>query len=166
MFIELSLYLLQSHFFSQSPAISFCIKHMMRLSWCKLITAMFWRCALDDPPCLFLTSENGFIGSECACWQSGALALDLLLNPSVWMRGSDLAHLRLGELMPYYPWAVAQLLKTPLPPVIGRHNSQGGYRDVKTEIDLRKECNPEKTWKGRKTGRTEMLSWKHQSEAQ
>lgn len=50
-----------------------------------------------------------------------------------------------GELMPYYPWAVVKLLKTPLPPFKGRHNSQCGYRDVKTEIDLRKKCNSEKT---------------------
>lgn len=62
------------------------------------------------------------------------------------MKGSDLAHLGFGELMPYYPWAVVQLLKTPLPPFIGRHNSQCGYRDVKTEIDVGKKCNPEKTW--------------------
>ena len=27
------------------------------------------------------------------------------------MRGSDLAHLRWLELMPYYPWAVVKLLK-------------------------------------------------------
>lgn len=99
--------------------------------------------------CFLMTSENDSFGRKCACRQASGRALipwlDLLLNPSVWMRGSDLAHLRWGELMPYYPWAVVKLLKTPLPPFKGRHNSQCGYRDVKTEIDLRKKCNPEKT---------------------
>lgn len=71
------------------------------------------------------------------------------------MGGSDLAHLRWGELMPYYPWAVVKLLKTPLSPFKGRHNSQCGYRDVKTEIDLRKKCNPGK----KNLRKAERLPW-------
>ena len=110
------------------------------------------RCAWDEcfgDPCLLLTSGNDSIGRKCACRQASSVALipglDLLLNPSLSKRGCDLAHLGLGELMPYYPWAVEPLLKTPLPPFKGRHNSLYGYRDVKTEIDLRKKKNPEKT---------------------
>lgn len=101
------------------------------------------------PPCFFLMSQNDSFSRKCACRQASGRALipwlDLLLNSAMWMRGCDLAHLRWRELMPYYPWAVVKLLKTPLPPFNGRHNSQCGYRDVTTEIDLRTKCNPVKT---------------------
>lgn len=123
--------------------------------WQPVLTGIHQRCvgtcawlACFGVPFLFLTCENDSMTGSVHFGRPAAGAsiprLDLLLNPPVWMRGSDLAHLRCGALMPYYPWAVVKLLKTPLPPFKGGHNSHWGYRDVKIEIDLRKK--PEKTW--------------------
>lgn len=100
-----------------------------------------------------LTPGNGSFGRKCAGRPAKWRGIDFMRGFIAESRGAESLTLPIsdgGELMPYYPWAVLKLLKSPLQPFRGIHNSQGRYRDVKTEIDLKKMCSPEKTSRRRR----------------
>lgn len=66
-------------------------------------------------PCFLLTSGNDSFGRKCACRQASGRALipwlDLLLNPTVWMGGTDLAHLRWGRADALLPMGCSEVIK-------------------------------------------------------